>query len=173
MDDRAAKVKLIAVDVDGVLTDGKIIYSDGAEEKQFAVIDGLGVTLARRARVEVAFISVRQSKATSRRATDLGVIELHQGVRRKWDRLKEIMKRYGFSADEVAYVGDDLVDLVPMRNVGFPIAVANAVPEVKKVAAFVTEKRGGEGAVREAVEVVLRAKGVWEDTISKYLSELE
>ena len=114
-----------------------------------------------------------QSEATARRARDLGVIELHEGVKRKWDRLQEIMRRYGFGSEEVAYVGDDLVDLVPMKNVGLPIAVANATPEVKEAALFVTEKKGGEGAVREAIEAILKAKGVWKDTISKYLSELE
>ncbi len=173
MKEEAAKIRLIALDVDGVLTNGRIIYSDGLEEKQFAVIDGLGITLARRAKIEVAFISVRQSEATARRARDLGVIELHEGVKRKWDRLQEIMRRYGFGSEEVAYVGDDLVDLVPMKNVGLPIAVANATPEVKEAALFVTEKKGGEGAVREAIEAILKAKGVWKDTISKYLSELE
>lgn len=173
MKERADKVKLIAIDVDGVLTNGKIIYSDGSEEKQFAVIDGLGISLARRARVEIAFISVRESEPTSRRARDLGVIELHQGVKRKWERLKEIMKRYGFSAEEVAYIGDDLVDLVPMRKVGLPIAVANAVPEVKEAAVIVTERNGGEGAVREAIEAVLRAKGIWEETVNRYLRELD
>jgi 3-deoxy-D-manno-octulosonate 8-phosphate phosphatase (KDO 8-P phosphatase) len=173
MEERAAKIKLLVTDVDGVLTDGRIVYADGSEAKHFAVIDGLGVTLARRARVEVAVITVRQSEATRRRTTDLGIIELHQGVRRKWDRLKEIMARYGLSPEEVAYVGDDLVDLVPMRKVGLPIAVANAVPEVKEAAVLITEKRGGDGAVREAVEVILKAKGVWEETVNKYLSELE
>jgi 3-deoxy-D-manno-octulosonate 8-phosphate phosphatase (KDO 8-P phosphatase) len=173
MKEKAAKIKLIALDVDGVLTNGKIIYSDGLEEKQFAVVDGLGITLARRAKIEVAFISVRQSEATGRRARDLGVIELHEGVRRKWDRLKEIMRRYGFRPEEVAYVGDDLVDLVPMRNVGLPIAVANARPEVKEAALMVTERKGGEGAVREAIEGILKARGIWEETVNKYLSELE
>jgi len=173
MEGKAADIKLLVADVDGVLTDGKIIYAEDSETKQFAVIDGLGITLARRAGVEVAFITVRHSEAVRRRATDLGVIELHQGVRRKWDRLKEIMGRHGLSPAEVAYVGDDLVDLVPMRNVGLPIAVANAVQEVKEAAVFVTERRGGEGAVREAIEKILKAKGVWEDTKTKYLSELE
>ena len=165
--------RAVFFDVDGVLTDGKIVYSDGAEQKNFAVIDGLGITLARRARLEVAFISVRESEPTSRRARDLGVIELHQGVKRKWDRLKEIMKRYGFSSEEVAYVGDDLVDLVPMKKVGLPIAVANAVSEVKDVAVYVTERKGGEGAVREAIEEIMKAKGVWEETVKRYVSELE
>lgn len=173
MKERAEKIRLIAIDVDGVLTDGKIIYSSDSEEKQFAVVDGMGITLARRARLEIAFISVRESAPVARRATDLGVIELHQGVKRKWDCLKKIMRRYGFSADEVAYIGDDMVDVVPMKKVGLPIAVANAVPEVKEVAALVTEKRGGEGAVREAVEAILKAKGVWEETVNKYLAELE
>jgi 3-deoxy-D-manno-octulosonate 8-phosphate phosphatase (KDO 8-P phosphatase) len=173
MDERAAKIRLVVVDVDGVLTDGKIVYGDGTEMKHFAVVDGLGITLARRARIEVAFITVRQSEAIRRRATDLGVIELHEGVRRKWDRLKEIMGRYDLSPEQVAYVGDDLVDLVPMRKVGLPIAVANAAREVKETAAFVTERRGGDGAVREALEMILKAKGVWEETKNKYLSELE
>jgi 3-deoxy-D-manno-octulosonate 8-phosphate phosphatase (KDO 8-P phosphatase) len=173
MTDNAARIKLIAIDVDGVLTDGKIVYSGETEAKNFAVLDGLGITLARRAKVEIAFISVRESEPTLRRARDLGVIELHQGVRRKWDCLKEIMRRYGFSPEEVAYIGDDLVDLVPMRKIGLPIAVANAVSEVKEAAAMVTEKKGGEGAVREAIEFILKAKGVWEETFNRYLSELE
>ncbi len=173
MKEKAEKIKLIAIDVDGVLTDGKIIYSSDSEEKQFAVVDGMGITLARRAKLEIAFISVRESEPVSRRATDLGIIELHQGVKRKWDCLKEIMRRYGFSAEEVAYIGDDIVDVVPMRKVGLPIAVANAMPEVKEVAVLVTESGGGEGAVREAVETILKAKGVWEETLNKYLAELE
>lgn len=173
MKEKAKKIRLIAIDVDGVLTDGKIIYSSDSEEKQFAVVDGMGITLARRARLEIAFISVRESEPVSRRATDLGIIELHQGVKRKWDCLKEIMRRYGFSAEEVAYIGDDIVDIVPMRKVGLPIAVANAMPEVKEVAVLVTESGGGEGAVREAVEAILKAKGVWEETLNKYLAELE
>ncbi|TET83328.1 3-deoxy-D-manno-octulosonate 8-phosphate phosphatase [candidate division TA06 bacterium] len=173
MKEKAEKIRLIAIDVDGVLTDGKIIYSSDSEEKQFAVVDGMGITLARRARLEIAFISVRESEPVSRRATDLGIIELHQGVKRKWDCLKEIMRRYGFSAEEVAYIGDDIVDVVPMRKVGLPIAVANAMPEVKEVAVLVTESGGGEGAVREAVEAILKAKGVWEETLNKYLAELE
>jgi len=173
MKEKANKISLIVIDVDGVLTNGRIIYSDGSEEKQFAVVDGLGITLARRARVEIAFVSVRESEPTSRRARDLGIIELHQGVRRKWERLKDIMRRYGFTAEEVAYIGDDLVDLVPMRKVGLPIAVANAVPEVKEAAVMVTERRGGEGAVREAIEAILKAKGVWEKTVNRYLKELE
>ncbi|TET43764.1 3-deoxy-D-manno-octulosonate 8-phosphate phosphatase [candidate division TA06 bacterium] len=173
MKEKAEKIRLIAIDVDGVLTDGKIIYSSDSEEKQFAVVDGMGITLARRARLEIAFISVRESEPVSRRATDLGIIELHQGVKRKWDCLKEIMRRYGFSAEEVAYIGDDIVDIVPMRKVGLPIAVANAMPEVKEVAVLVTESGGGEGAVREAVEAILKAKGVWEETLNKYLAELE
>lgn len=173
MKEKAEKIKLIAVDVDGVLTDGRIIYSTESEERQFAVVDGMGITLARRARVEIAFISVRESEPVARRARDLGVIELHQGVKRKWDCLKEIMRRYGFSAEEVAYIGDDMVDLVPMKNVGLPVAVANAMPEVKEIAALVTERKGGDGAVREAIEAILKAKGVWEETVNRYLAELE
>lgn len=171
--ERASKIKMIAVDVDGVLTDGKIIYSDDAEEKQFAVVDGLGITLAMRAGLEVAIITVRESEPVRRRARDLGIKEVHQGVRRKWERLKEIIDKSGFAPEEIAYVGDDLVDLIPMRRVGLPIAVANAVPEVVEAAVFVTERRGGEGAVREAIEAILKAKGIWEETKANYLSELE
>lgn len=152
-------IKLIALDVDGVLTDGSIIYGAGdLEIKTFYVKDGQGITLARKARIEVAFITSRISDALIKRAKDLGVIEVHQGVDDKWACLEKIMTRYNFEREEILYIGDDIVDIPVMRNVGYPVAVADAVEEVKKIAKYITKKPGGRGAVREVIEMVLKAQ---------------
>ncbi len=149
-------IKLIAMDVDGVLTDGSIIYgAEDIEIKIFYVKDGQGITLARRARIEVAFITTRISDALLKRAKDLGVIEVHQGIQDKLACIKKIMSRYNLTQEEVMYIGDDIVDIPVMEFVGFPVAVVDAVDEVKKIAKYVTKKPGGRGAVREIVEMVL------------------
>ena len=150
-------IKLIAMDVDGVLTDGSIIYGAGdLEIKVFYVKDGQGITLARRAKIEIAFITSRVSDALIKRAKDLGVIEVHQGVKDKWECLKKIIKRYNITPKEVAYIGDDIIDIPVMKKVGFPVAVADAVEEVKNIAKYITKTPGGRGAVREVIEMILK-----------------
>jgi 3-deoxy-D-manno-octulosonate 8-phosphate phosphatase (KDO 8-P phosphatase) len=162
------------MDVDGVLTGGGIIHgSSGMELKQFHVQDGMGVTLARRAGILPVVITVRESEAVTRRARDLKITEVHQGILRKWKCLEEILERHGFHPDEVAYVGDDLVDLPVMRRVGLAIAVANAAEEVKGEAQWVTSREGGRGAVREAVEMILKRDGKWEKVLADLFEELE
>lgn len=174
MTEKSQQIKLLVVDVDGVLTDGAIVYGgDDLEIKNFFVRDGQGIALARRARIEVAFVTVRQSKSLSRRAKDLGVVEVHQGMRKKKETVQGIAERYGFKPEEVAYIGDDLVDLPVMKWVGFPVAVADAVEEVKEVAIYVTKAPGGRGVVREVVELILKAKGVWENLLKSYYEELQ
>ncbi|MCK4235412.1 HAD hydrolase family protein [candidate division WOR-3 bacterium] len=161
-------IKLIAMDVDGVLTDGSIIYGAGdIEIKVFYVRDGQGITLASRARIEIAFITARISEALVKRAKDLGVIEVHQGVDDKWDCLQKIMKRYQLKSEEVLYIGDDLIDIPVMKNVGYPVAVADAIDEVKEIAKYVTKKPGGKGAVREVINMVLKSKDKYNNLIKK------
>jgi len=152
-------IKLIAMDVDGVLTDGSITYgTSDLEIKSFYVKDGQGITLARKERIEIAFITARISDALVKRAKDLGVIEVHQGVVDKWNCMEKIIKRYNLSKEEILYIGDDIVDINVMKNVGFPVAVSDAIDEVKEIAKYITKKPGGRGAVREVIDMVLKAQ---------------
>ena len=152
-------IKLIAMDVDGVLTDGSITYGTGdLEIKSFYVKDGQGITLARKERIEIAFITARISDALVKRAKDLGVIEVHQGIVDKWNCMEKIIKRYNLSKEQILYIGDDIVDLNVMKNVGFPVAVADATDEVKEIAKYITKKPGGRGAVREVIDMVLKTQ---------------
>lgn len=166
-------VRLLGMDVDGVLTGGEVIHgSGGLELKQFHIQDGMGITLAARAGIVPAVITVRSSEAVERRAHELGIREVHQGVERKWDRLEEILRRHGIDPEEAAYIGDDLVDLPVLRRVGLPIAVANAAEEVKQEATWVTSRPGGGGAVREVVERILKRDGKWAGVVGEVLDEL-
>jgi 3-deoxy-D-manno-octulosonate 8-phosphate phosphatase (KDO 8-P phosphatase) len=167
------EIRVLAMDVDGVLTTGGIIHGTGGVElKQFHVRDGMGITLAKRAGILPVVITVRESEAVRRRAEELKIEEIHQGIHRKWDCLEEILTRRGVDPEAVAYVGDDLVDLPVMRRVGLPIAVADAVDEVKQGAAWVTSQPGGRGAVREAVEMILKRDGKWESVLDELFNEL-
>ena len=156
------------MDVDGVLTDGSIIYGTGDFEiKVFCVKDGQGISLARRARIEIAFITARISDALVKRAKDLGIIEVHQGVDDKWLCMQKILQRYQLKSEEVLYIGDDIVDIPLMINIGYPVAVADAVDEVKEIAKYVTNTPGGKGAVREVINLVLKAQGKYNNIIRK------
>jgi 3-deoxy-D-manno-octulosonate 8-phosphate phosphatase (KDO 8-P phosphatase) len=168
-----ASVRLIATDVDGVLTDGGIIYGSGdIELKRFHVTDGLAVRLAKLAGLKVAVITVRRSEAVRRRCSELKVDFLVQGTEDKWPVLSEILEKTGIHPRDVAYIGDDLVDIPVLQKVGYPVAVGDAVNEVKAVARYVTERRGGDGAVRQAVEHILNACGLWEHAIARYMEEI-
>ena len=174
----ARRVRLLGLDVDGVLTNNAVYLglADGerVEFKQFDIRDGLGIHLARRAGLAVAWISGRFSEATSLRAAELAIDELVQeDAARKAPAMAELLARRGVGWDEVAFVGDDLPDLPVMRRVGLPIAVANAVKETREAAAYVTRSPGGAGAVREVVEVLLRMRGQWDDVLQSYLRERE
>jgi len=173
---RAARVRLVALDVDGVLTDNGIwigpIAGERVELKRFNVQDGLGVRLLHTAGIPVLWLSGRHSEATALRAKELRVDELLQVPGpEKLDALAKVLSRRGLGWDEVAYVGDDLADLQVMRRVGLPIAVANAVPEIREVAALTTTAQGGDGAVREIVDALLKARGLWGDMIERYFTE--
>ena len=156
---RLAGVRLLVMDVDGVLTDGGIYYTErGDELKRFDVRDGQGLVLLRQAGVLTAVITRRRSEIVERRADELGIVEVHQGATDKRAILEALLARRGLSASDAAYVGDDIGDLPAMRLVGIPIAVADAVAPVKRAAAYVTHARPGHGAIRELCDLILAAK---------------
>jgi 3-deoxy-D-manno-octulosonate 8-phosphate phosphatase (KDO 8-P phosphatase) len=172
----ARKIRLVGLDVDGVLTDGGVyvglVQGQRVEFKRFDIQDGLGVKLLRQAGIAVALVSGRHSEATTLRAQEIGVDELVQdGTARKLPAFEAILARRQVSWDVCAFVGDDLADLPLLRRVALPVAVANAVPEAHALARYVTRASGGQGAVREVAEVILRARGVWEDLLAEYLKE--
>ncbi len=159
---RAARIKLLVLDVDGVLTDGGLYYGPSGEEtKRFHVQDGLAMVAAQRANLSVAVISGRASASVSRRMAELGITEVHQGVTDKMAVLAALTTRLGLGLGEVAVMGDDLGDLPLMRRVGLALAPLNAVREVRTAAHWVSRRRGGGGAVREAIELLLKARKAW------------
>lgn len=159
-EDLARKVRMLVCDVDGVFTDGGLYYDDsGRISKRFHVQDGLGVKVAQQAGLEVGVITGLESEAVRLRMLELGVGEYHAGMKNKVQLLDDICKRKGLSPDQTAYLGDDWVDLGPLSLVGLPMAVANAQPEVKACAAWVSTVSGGHGAVREAIRFILQAQG--------------
>ncbi|MEJ7619855.1 MAG: HAD-IIIA family hydrolase [Aquificaceae bacterium] len=167
--DRALKIKLLLLDVDGVLTDGRLYYTSRGEEiKVFNVRDGLGIKLAQRAGIRVGVISGRNSEALINRLRELKVDEVHLGYNQKLPILEDVMKRLSLSLEEIAFLGDDYVDLPILRRVGFPMAVLDAPEEIKKHALYITKSRGGHGAVRDAIEFILKLRGQWEEVIRQY-----
>lgn len=172
----ARRVRLLGLDVDGVLTDNGLwigpVAGERVELKRFDVQDGLGLVLLRTAEIPVVWLSGRHSEATAMRARELRVDELLQVPGpRKLQALDQVRTRRGLEWEEVAYVGDDLADLQVLRRVGLPIAVPNAVPEVRAVCSHVTSAGGGHGAVREVVEAILKARGVWPEMLERYFTE--
>lgn len=167
--EKAKKIKLLILDVDGVLTDGRIIYdSEGRDLKNFDVKDGLGVYLLKRAGVLTIILTARGSKTIRFRAEDMQVEEIIENVERKAEILDEILRKYKVNTEEICFMGDDLVDLSIMRRIGLPIAVKNACKEIKDISFYITETEGGKGAVREVAEIILKAKGKWEELVSFY-----
>lgn len=183
-EDRARRIKIILFDVDGVLTDGTIwIYpmpvaqADGSiatkmvEAKGYSAHDGAGVTLARLGGMQVGIITKRISETVAMRARDLKLEFVYQGQAFKMKAVREIAEKAGVALDEIAYVGDDVVDLPVMRQCGFAVAVANARAQVKAEAHYVTPNKGGEGAGRDAIEFILAAKGVLEKCLEASIDE--
>jgi YrbI family 3-deoxy-D-manno-octulosonate 8-phosphate phosphatase len=179
LEERLASVRLLAMDVDGVLTDGTIVWTarpqGGAvvESKSFSVRDGLGLSLARTAGLQIAWITGRTSSVVERRAVELGVTELHQWARNKAVVLAEIKNRHALPTAALLYVGDDLNDVPAFREAGVRVAVADAAPELQAMADWITQAGGGRGAIREVVETVLRARGRWEDVVTRFYQRLE
>ena len=164
-----ADIELLVLDVDGVLTDGTlIINADGSESKSFNVRDGHGIRMWRRAGLKVAFLSGRFAEPTKHRACQLEIDHCLQNCFDKLPTLEKLVEQLSLSAVQVAYVGDDVMDMPAIRYAGFGVAVANAVDEVKKSADYVTTCPGGSGAVREVVEYILKNTGRWQQLIERY-----
>ena len=162
--DRAKPIRLILSDVDGVLTDGSIIWDNqGIESKVFYVRDGLAIKLWQKAGFSFGILTSRNSQIVKLRAAELGIEIVRQGFAEKLPIAREILKAAKFDPEEVCYIGDDLPDLAVMYEVGLPVAVADAVAEVRQAATWVTSAPGGRGAVRELIERLLKGKGRWEE----------
>jgi YrbI family 3-deoxy-D-manno-octulosonate 8-phosphate phosphatase len=150
---------MVALDVDGVLTDGRIVYGgDGNEYKLFDAHDGYGIHRAVGKGLKFAIVSARSSKATERRAIELGLTEIHQGIEDKMPVIRQLLKRHGLAADELCYIGDDELDAPVLREAGLSAAPADAMPEIRNRVDYVARSGGGRGAVREVVDMILRAK---------------
>jgi len=171
--ERAARVRLLLMDVDGVLTDSRIYFlpaPDGSwtETKGFDSQDGIALHWLRWKGIKTGIISGRKSPAVELRAQQGHMTYCYQGDIEKIPIIEEILAKEGITRDQVAYIGDDLTDIVVMRRVGFGVATANARPEVKKCAHYVTQIEGGRGALREVAELLLKAQGYWEEILRKY-----
>jgi 3-deoxy-D-manno-octulosonate 8-phosphate phosphatase (KDO 8-P phosphatase) len=172
LNSKAARVKLLLFDVDGVLTDGKILLrGDGTESKMFDIKDGTGLVWARRAGLTVGLLSARSSAATDQRASQLGITLVRQGVTSKLDAYREILTDLNLGDDAVAYMGDDVLDLPVLVRVGLSAAPADAVDDVRSRVDWISRARGGDGAARELVELILRAQGAWAAIVDDYLGE--
>jgi len=168
-DNKAMCIKLLILDVDGVMTDGTVtLDSSGEEIKSFNVKDGQGIKLLIKEGIDVAVISGRKSNAVKCRARNLGIADIYQGVNDKREVLFRLLEKKGLSKDQICFMGDDLPDIPLFKHSGLSIAVANAVREVQEEADFVTQKRGGKGAVREVCEIILKAQGKWAAIIENF-----
>lgn len=168
---RVAHIKLLVFDVDGVLTDGSLLVGpDGEAMKVFYCQDGLGISLAHKAGLKTAIITARQSRMVSARGEELKIGTVYQGAADKAEALKDLLDRHSFDAAEVAYVGDDINDLPVLTRVGLACAPANAVTEVKERAHYVASHSGGQGAVREIIEMILKVQDKWDAIVAAYVT---
>lgn len=166
---RAGKIKLLLMDVDGVLTDGRIIYdSEGKELKFFHVRDGHGIKMLHKYGIETGIITGRNSKVVDIRAKELEIKLVYQNAKKKKDVIETILSEGGYVAEEVAFVGDDIVDIPVFRRVGFRISVPDAPAYVRNEADYITLNYAGKGAVREVCELILQGKGLWDEVLNEY-----
>lgn len=167
--DRARRARLLIVDIDGVMTDGRIIYSIyGDELKFFDVQDGFGITLLNSAGIKSVIITAKKSRIVKLRARDMGVARAYQGYADKLVPFNDLLKRFRVTADDICFIGDDLLDIPILKRVGFAVSVPNAVEEAKRYAHYITTKTGGRGAVREICDLILKSQGKWDLATSKY-----
>jgi 3-deoxy-D-manno-octulosonate 8-phosphate phosphatase (KDO 8-P phosphatase) len=167
--ERAKKIKLLILDIDGVMTDSRIIYSIyGDELKFFEVQDGFGITLLNRAGIKTIIITAKKSRIVNIRARDLRVAKTYAGFTDKLAAFNKALKRFRIKPEEACFIGDDLIDLPILKRVGFAVAVPNAVEEVRSRAHYVTSKNGGRGAVREICDLILKSQGKWDLATSQY-----
>jgi 3-deoxy-D-manno-octulosonate 8-phosphate phosphatase (KDO 8-P phosphatase) len=168
---RAAAVKVMIFDVDGVLTDGSLTYGpDGEATKTFNVLDGLGIQLLQKSGVATAIISARQSPIVVRRAADLGILHVHQGIHDKRIAFAKLLEATGVTAAQCGYIGDDVIDLPLLLQVGFAVTVPTGHPEVQYRAHYVTKAGGGRGAVREVCDMIMRAQGSYDAALAPYFA---
>ena len=167
---RASRIRLLISDVDGVLTDGTITYTEeGIEIKSFSVMDGLGIKLLLDAGVEFCILSSRASSATETRARELGIKRVYQGIKDKLAAYREISSELGVQDHEIAYIGDDLVDLPVLTRVGLSITVPNGARQLRDYCHYCTKVSGGKGAVREVAEVILKGKNLWSQVLNRFI----
>ena len=169
LQEKLKKIKMLILDVDGVMTDGRIIMDDeGRQLKNFNVRDGHGLKIIQRYGIEVVILTGRKSEVVNHRAKDLGIKEIYQGALNKKEVFQKILQKHNLAADSVAYMGDDIIDIPVLRQVGFSAAVADAVDVVRKSVDYVTKNKGGHGAVRELCEMILQMQGKWPKIAEKY-----
>lgn len=169
---KASRIKVLLFDVDGVLTDGKVlVHANGTESKEFNIRDGIAMVWAQRAGLTVGFLSARTSATTPHRAAQLGVTLVYHGVTSKIETFDRILRDLSVEDDEVAYMGDDIVDLAVLERAGLSAAPADAVEEVRARVDFVSRANGGQGAARELIESILRARGAWDGIVAGYADE--
>jgi len=173
INEKLSKIRLLAMDVDGTLTDGGLTFHSGLQIKEFNVYDGLGIRLALTNDLKIAWITGNISDTVNDRASSLGVNEVCQGVQNKAKAIIELSEKHNLQLEEIAYIGDDLNDYPAFGTAGIGFAVNNAVEEIKNVSDVVTQKAGGQGAVREAIEMIFKAKGIWDDVVSGYVEMLK
>jgi 3-deoxy-D-manno-octulosonate 8-phosphate phosphatase (KDO 8-P phosphatase) len=167
---RASRIKLLLMDCDGVLTDGRLwLLESGDEHKSFNTHDGLGLSLLQRAGLKSGIITGRRSTAVTRRAAELGIEYVRQGDPHKIAAFEDVMRQARVDETEVSFVGDDLTDIPVMRRSELAVAVADAVAETRAAAHYITHARGGHGAVREVIEMILKSQGRWNDLVDAYL----
>ena len=167
--DKLKKIKVLALDVDGVLTEGGIVIdSSGHEIKVFNVLDGFGIVIAQRAGLKTAIITARRSRPVSFRANDLKVNKVYQDAFPKTHAYEKMLKEFAVKDSEVCFVGDDLPDLPLLKRVGFAVTVPGAAAGIKRYADYVTKRAGGQGAVREVIELILTAQGKWQKILEKF-----
>jgi 3-deoxy-D-manno-octulosonate 8-phosphate phosphatase (KDO 8-P phosphatase) len=170
IEEQAARIRLLLFDVDGVLTDGKLLlHADGTESKVFDIKDGTGIVWAQRLGLTVGFLSARSSAATAQRAAQLGITLVHQGVSSKLETYEQIADSLMLEDEEVAYMGDDILDLPVLARVGLAAAPADAAPDVRERVHWISHANGGAGAARELIELILRAQGLWDTVMATYL----
>jgi 3-deoxy-D-manno-octulosonate 8-phosphate phosphatase (KDO 8-P phosphatase) len=169
MNERLTAIQLLLLDVDGVMTDGGIIYDgNGLETKIFNVKDGHGIKMLQRAGIEVGIITGRSSDVVDIRARELGIELVYQGALRKLESYEDIKLKTGFADNQIAYMGDDVIDVPVMRRVGFAAAPQDALAEAKMAAHYIASCNGGRGAVREVCDMILKGRGVWNDITARY-----
>ena len=169
---KARNIKMFLMDVDGVLTDGKVIYdSNGNELKAFNIKDGLGIGLLHKAGMITGIITGKTSPMVEKRANELKIKEVFQGKKKKLESYELIKRKYKLQDDEMLYIGDDLIDIPILKRVGFPVAVADASEIVKKYCVYVTKAKGGEGAVRETIDYILHLRGEYEKIIEEFVDD--